>query len=128
VTQYLLDTDALIDFSKGTQPASSWILSWIDDGESVAVCGISVAEFYSGLTEAVEEGWQRFFASVQYLDITPAAAMRAGRYRYRSRLAGNNITTTDALMAAVASEYGATLVTGNVKHFPMEDLIILSIR
>jgi predicted nucleic acid-binding protein len=49
VTRYLLDTDAPIDFSKGSEPATSRILSWIDATDIVAVCAISVAEFFAGL-------------------------------------------------------------------------------
>jgi len=37
MTRYLLDTDALIDFSKGAEPATSLILSWIDGSEVVGV-------------------------------------------------------------------------------------------
>lgn len=45
MTRYLLDTDALIDFAKGAEPAISYVLSWIDGSDVVAVCAISVAEF-----------------------------------------------------------------------------------
>ena len=41
MTRYLLDTDALIDFSKRREPASSRILSWVDEGETVGVCAIA---------------------------------------------------------------------------------------
>jgi len=38
------------------------------------------------------------------------------------------MTITDALLAATARGYQATLVTSNVKDFPLEELSVLSIR
>ena len=52
MTRYLLDTDALIDFSKGSEPATSHILSWIDAGDTLGVCAIcmttGISAFDSG--------------------------------------------------------------------------------
>src|SRR5262245_4587397 len=43
--QYLLDTTALIDFSKRFEPARSKILELIDTGHQLAVCCVTAAEF-----------------------------------------------------------------------------------
>lgn len=128
MTCYLLDTDALIDFSKGFEPSTSRILSWIDGEDVVALCAISVAEFAAGLAADEIARWQRFIHSLTYLDISPRAAIRAGEDRYRLSRLGRTLTKADALLAAVAREFGATLVTGNVKDFPMDDVALLSIR
>ena len=45
MTTYLLDTTAFIDFSKRREPAYSQLLAWIDNGDALAVCAISVAEY-----------------------------------------------------------------------------------
>jgi predicted nucleic acid-binding protein len=128
MTRYLLDTDALIDFSRGIEPASSSIISWLDGSDVVAVCPVTVAEFFAGL--AIEEAfqWTGFIAALPYWEISIEAAMHAGQYRYAFARTGQRITITDALLAAVAQEQGATLVTGNVKEFPMRGLSLLSIR
>jgi predicted nucleic acid-binding protein len=128
MTYYLLDTDALIDFSRGVEPATSWILSWIDGADIVAVCAVSVAEFYSGLSAEQAQRWQPFISSLTYWDVGRQAAMQSGQERYRLARGGRAITTTDALIACVAREQGATLVTGNVKDFPMMGLSVLSVR
>jgi predicted nucleic acid-binding protein len=125
---YLLDTDVLIDYSRGIEPATSTILGWIDGTDTVAVCAITVAEFYAGLMEAQASSWTPFFASLPYWHISRVAAMRAGEYRHRFARAGHSLTTTDALLAAVAVEQGATLVTRKVKDFPMEGLTLLALR
>src|SRR5947209_6099546 len=102
MTRYLLDTDALIDFSKGVEPAIASILSWIDGSDVVAVCSVPVAEFYAGLSSEQATHWHRFITSLTYWDISSEAAMRAGQYRYTFARAGQSITITDALLAALA--------------------------
>jgi predicted nucleic acid-binding protein len=128
MTRYLLDTDALIDFSKGAQPATSLILSWIDSDETVAICAITVAEFFAGLTREQAIEWERFITALTFWDISPEVAMRAGQDRYTLARAGTRITTTDALLAAAARAHSAILVTGNVGHYPMPDLSLLPLR
>lgn len=128
MTRYLLDTDALIDFSKGAQPATSSILSWIDGDDTVALCPISVAEFYAGLTTQQASHWKRFIVSLPYWEVSLDAAMQAGQFRYAHAGTGYHITTADALVGAVALEHVATLVTGNAKHFPMKGLSLHSLR
>lgn len=128
MTQYLLDTDALIDFSKGAEPATSLILSWIDGSDTVAVCPITVAEFFAGLTREQAAHWEQFVAALDYWEISRGAAVRAGQERYALARTGRSTTTTDMLLAAVARECDATLVTGNVKDFPLSDLSLLPLR
>lgn len=127
MTRYLLDTDVLIDFSKGREPTTEILLSWIDGDDIVAVCPISVAEFYAGLSPDHAEQWHPFFASLPYWGISREAAIEAGRYRYTQARAGLRLTMTDALVAAVAVERTATLVTRNVRHFRLEQLSVLSL-
>jgi predicted nucleic acid-binding protein len=128
MTGYLLDTDALIDFSKGAEPATSLILSWIDGSDDVAICPITVAEFYAGLTPEQASRWTPFINALTYWDISREAAMQAGQYRQALARAGRHITVTDALLAAVAQEQQSTLVTGNRKDFPIDGLSLLSVR
>jgi predicted nucleic acid-binding protein len=124
VTAFLLDTSALIDFSKRWEPARTQILAWVDARETLASCAISIAEFYSGLPAPEREIWDEFTASLAYWPISIDAAMRAGQDRYRYARQGKAIAMTDALIAAVAREHHAILVTRNVKHFPMDDLML----
>lgn len=49
MTRYLLDTTALIDFSKGREPARTRIPQMIAAGDELAVCAVNVAEFYAGV-------------------------------------------------------------------------------
>lgn len=127
MTLYLLDTDALIDFSKRREPAYARVLAWIDAAEAVGVCAITVAEFSTGLSAADLEAWHAFLTSLLYWDISPAAAMRAGQDRRTFARQGRSLSTTDCLVAAVAREQGAFVVTGNVKDYPMVDVQVFSL-
>jgi predicted nucleic acid-binding protein len=127
MTRFLLDTDALIDFSKQREPAASRITSWIDVGETVGVCAITVAEFAAGLSAAQLGEWEDFLTSLTYWEISPYSAMLAGQDRYVFAREGKAISITDCLIAAVARHKDALVVTGNVKHYPMDDVRVFSL-
>jgi predicted nucleic acid-binding protein len=126
--RYILDTTALIDFSKGFEPARSKILGMIERREQLAICCVSVVEFFSGLTPAERDHWREFFSTLAYWDVSPEAAMQAGRWRYEYRRKGIQLSTTDALVAATAWEHGTILITNNTKHYPMPEVKLLSAR
>lgn len=128
MSRYLLDTDVLIDFSKGIESVTARLLGWIDGIDTVGVCAVSVAEFSAGLSPEQALEVEPLLASLTYWDISWRAAVRAGQDRYAFARAGTTISVTDALLAAVAREQEATLVTSNLKDFPMEDVSLLSIR
>lgn len=100
----------------------------IDTGDEVGVCPIDVAEFYFGLPSDTHPVWDEFFSALTYWTISRQAAMQAGRYRYEFARKGQSLTTTDALVAAVAQEHHAVVVTDNVKAYPMPDIRILALR
>jgi predicted nucleic acid-binding protein len=128
MTRYLLDTTALIDFSKDREPIRSRILSMIKAGDELGVCAINVAEFYTGVIPATEyPALDQFIRSLAYWEITFGTAVRAGRYRYDFLRTGQTLSTTDVLVAAVARERYATLVTSNRKLYPMTDVTLLSL-
>lgn len=125
MTAFLLDTTVLIAFAKHWEPAYSQVLAWVDARETLAVCAISVAEFYAGLSASESETWNDFVSALTYWPITREAAMQAGHDRYRFARQGRAIAITDALIAAVARERHAVLVTNNVNDFPTDDLVLL---
>jgi hypothetical protein len=50
----------------------------LNQGEQLAVCCVSVAEFFTGLGPEQRDEWQRFFALLPYWDIGPEASAQAG--------------------------------------------------
>jgi len=61
-------------------------------------------------------------APFAYWDIAAPVAKRAGHYRYVYARRGQPLAVADTLMASLAIANDATLVSGNVKDFPMPEL------
>lgn len=124
----MLDTSILIDLSKLDGVARSQVYKWIAAGDDLAICGIQISEFYRGLSPEERGDWDAFFADLLFWDISQSAARRAGIDQYDFARRGRQINTPDAVIAAVAREYRAVLVTNNVRDFPMDDIEIVSLR
>lgn len=128
MARYLLDTTALIDFSKGREPARSRILRMIDDGDDVGVCAINVAEFCAGLPPEQRPIWDEFIEALHYWDINLEAARYAGQLRYDLARKGQTLSMADALIAAVALAEEAVLITDNVRHYQVPGLVLMPLQ
>jgi tRNA(fMet)-specific endonuclease VapC len=128
VAEYLLDTNALVDFLYGTSAAVELIDSLSREGNTLAVCSVSIAELYSGLAEGDKTAVEQVLSAFEYWDISQGAAKRAGTYRYRFARRGVQLSTPDTLQAALAVDRDAYLVTRNVRDFPMRDLRVITWR
>jgi predicted nucleic acid-binding protein len=126
--KYLLHTDTLIDCILGINETRQRVYALIEQGDEVALCPITVAELYSGMTEKRRTNWESWLKALSYWHISIMAAMRAGGYRKAASKSGRTIPVTDALLAAIAHENDATLLTSNIKDYPMKDIRVLSLR
>ena len=122
--RYLIDSSALIDWLKGKPPAVSLFADLVQGGHTLAVNAIAVAEVYSGLGPDERDATDRFVSDLDYWDIDLETATLAGAYRYQFARQGRTLSLPDVIMAAHAIRNGATLVTGNVRDFPMLDVAI----
>jgi predicted nucleic acid-binding protein len=126
--RYLLDTDTLIDCILGTGNTRERIQELIEREEEVALSPVTVAEVYSGLSEKRRIKWKSWLLSLSYWHIDFDVAAQAGTYRKTASEAGRTLSTTDSLLAALARDKGAILLTSNIKDYPMKDVRILSLR
>ena len=108
--KYLLDTGTLIDCILDTGNTRQRVTSMIEAGDEIALCPITVAELYSGLTEKRRARWQEWLLALPYWQISAGAAMRAGVDRKSMSDAGKTLSLTDSLIAAVARENEACTV------------------
>ncbi|MGH2615024.1 MAG: type II toxin-antitoxin system VapC family toxin [Thermomicrobiales bacterium] len=120
--RYLLDTSVLIDVSKDVEPVSSLVRNWLDGPDEVGTCGVVVAELFAGLGSNEHPFWISFVDRLTFWNVTRPIAIHAGMVRHRHLRKGISLSTPDTLIAAVAISVGATLVTRNVKDFPMDGL------
>jgi len=128
VTLYLLDTTTIIDLSKGNPVTDRRMREAFARGDHPGVCSIVVCEFETGLLAADRPGWEQILRRLWFWPTSLQAAQRAGQERFAFAHRGVQIAVTDALIAAVAREVGAVLVTDNVKDFPQPDLQVVSWR
>lgn len=119
---YLLDASALIDWLQGMPAARRLMETLTNAGHDLAVCCVSVAEVYSGLNEDERLAVEPAVSALHYWNISFEAGAMAGQLRYLYRRRGIQLSTPDALIAALAIVRNAVLVTGNVKDFPMPEI------
>jgi len=122
--RYLLDTNVLIDLSHGVEPAQSTVRGWLASRAEVALCAVQIAEYFSGLGPIARPSHGAFLRAFAHWDISRRAAVQAGAYRSVFPRMGIQVSTPDALIAAVARVHSATLVTRNARDFPLTDVRI----
>lgn len=116
----LLDTDILINFLRGKAVVQELLLSVAE--ESTIYCSvITVAEIHAGMRPHERQKTIELIDSLNIIEVTREIAERAGKYKRDEK--GHALELDDCLIAATAFAMRATLVTGNGKHYPMQDII-----
>jgi len=125
VIKIVLDTDVLIDVLRGREAARSFLEDIAD--RFVPCCSvISVAEIHVGMRPEEEAATKAFLDSLVILPVTQEIAETAGRFKKRST--SRRLELADCLIAATAFVEAATLATGNIKDYPMEEITVLNAR
>ena len=119
---YLLDTSVIVDALNGKQNRDYLFKELLQRGHLLACCSINVTEVYAGLRSHEETRTRELLESLQYLPISWAVARLAGLLKRDYGREGITLATTDATLAAVAIHYQLTLITDNLKHYPMKEL------
>lgn len=127
MSAFLIDTDILVDLSKKQPSAIAWFKKAFEENLEIAVCPINIAEFYSGITPNKRRLWDDFFEILECWAITKSISRQAGIWRYNFSRTGSTISTQDSLIAATALAHNATLLTKNIKDYPMANLRVLTI-
>jgi len=127
MTTYLLDTTVLVDYFRGRERAKLLLERLVDEGHTLALCGINVAELFAGLPEKQRPLARELIDTLNYLGVPPGVAELAGTVRFEAARQGITIHLPDAIIAAVAMANSAILVTANVRDFPMEELYLLEL-
>lgn len=122
--RYLLDTDCVIDHLHSITSTTDFIAQVIAGGHTLATCSVVLAETYTGLRQADIAWAEQLLSTCAFLPTSEDAARQAGRWRYLFRRQGITLSTTDCLIAATAQEHGATVITGNARHFQMPGVLV----
>ena len=124
--RYLLDTTLIVDHAHGFQPAMELLRRLYEDGSELFTCDVVVCEALSGGSVEHRDSVSRLLAPLEYVATTPTAARRAGEARLGRHLAGGKLGAGDALIAAVAADLGATIVTRNRPDFERQGSRVLT--
>ena len=119
---YLLDSSVLIDLLHGKGGQDELVRELVFRKERLVCCAITVAELYSGILPKDAPKLDKLFRSLEYFEITPEAARKAGLERAQYRRKGKVLSLADALLAALAIDQDMFLVTSNRRDFPMPEL------
>jgi predicted nucleic acid-binding protein len=112
----LVDTNVLIDYSRGRREAVEYLESL---ETPPMISAITVAELYGGVREGVErKDLDELVERLTVIQINGEIAQAGGLYR-RDYFRSYGVGLADAIIAATAESVNATMVTLNKKHFPM---------
>jgi len=121
---YLLDTSVIIDALNGKRNRDQLFKELLQQGHLLACCPINVTEVYAGLRSHEDNRTRELLESLQYFPLTWPVARLAGLLKLDYGRKGITLATTAATMAAVAIHHQLTLITDNLKHYPMRELSI----
>lgn len=114
----LFDTDVLIEHLRGNEHATALLLEASSVGR--AACSVLTRfELLAGMRSQERSRIRQLLDSLTNLEASLEVANRAGEWARLYRRSHVGISSIDYLIAATADVYGADLLTGNVKHFPM---------
>lgn len=122
MTTFLIDSDVLADFFQ-KRPYALQLIEKLSQAGNLAVSLLTVSELRAGWTND-----QAAFFLPQLYDLTKAFGLTesiaelAGLLRYAYKTKGVSLPTVDTLIAATALINGQTLVTRNIKDYPMPEL------
>jgi tRNA(fMet)-specific endonuclease VapC len=94
----------------------------------LAVNAIAVAEIYSGLREQEADKARRLIAGFDFWVIEFNVAQLAGELRAQFQRMGRTLSLPDMMIAAHALSRGATVITDNLRDFPVADLKLLPVN
>lgn len=122
---HLLDTSTIIDILRGREEVVALVEELASFGVRFGITCVNVAEIFAGMKKPEEETTRTYIDSFSYIDIDRETAELAGTLFRNYRTKGKTLSVTDTLIAACCLKNNLTLITANVKHFPMPELRII---
>jgi len=123
--RYLLDTTLLADHANGYPPAVALLRQLFEEGGELYTCDVVTCEALSGGTDEHLQAIRALLRPLEYVATSPVAARWAGRSRLRRHHEGGKLGIGDALIAGVAIDLRAVVVTRNRPDFARQGVEIL---
>jgi predicted nucleic acid-binding protein len=123
--EYLLDSDVLI-WQLRDQQETVELLAGLSRRGIMACSVMSIVEVQAGARRSEENKTNTLLDSLKAYDVTPTIANLAGEFIRDYRAKGITLDFVDSIVAATAVIHGLTLLTYNVKHYPMPEIKLYS--
>jgi len=124
--RYLLDSTLLIDHANRDAPAAALLARLHGEPAELYTCDVVTCEVLSQGDADHLHHLRVLLAALEYVSTSPDAARRAAEARRLRRQAGGKLGLGDALIAAVAADLGATIVTRNRPDFARQGINVLT--
>ncbi len=124
--RFLLHSTLLIDHANRDAEAMGLLLSLVEDGHDLFTCDVVTCESLSKGDSNDIRHLETLLDALDYVALTPTAARAAGVARRERRIAGGRRSLGDALIAALANELGATVITRNTSDFARQGVPTLT--
>lgn len=118
---FLPDTNIFIYAYYGEEPYASSLTKWVK-GRFLYISAIVAAEFLVGAKLKEEKDFLALLDKFDSLPVDTAIAQIGAGYRKDFLKKGYQLRLPDCLIAATAKFYEATLVSSDLKDFPMKDI------
>ena len=119
--RYLLDSTLLIDHGNNDPAAMELLERLVADGHDLYTCDVVTCETLSLKRDDLDH-LQALLDALEYVSTGPSAARWAAGSRRARHGAGGKRAVRDALVAGVAAELGAVVVTRNRRDFTSQGI------
>ena len=121
---YLIETDILIDLFNKRVEADELIFELSKSGRLVA-SAVTIAELRAGWDDEQASYYlPKLYAIVEVISLTKEIAEYAGKLRNIYGKKGQVLPTVDTLIASTCIINDYTLVTRNIRHYPMKEITL----
>ncbi len=124
---YLLDSDVLVWFLRGREDTVA-LLRELKKSAVPGYSALSVLEVMGWVKKHEEKETQEFLQSLELCPFDGKAAFLAAHYLREYRAKGKTLDPVDAGVAATCVVNNLTLVTYNIKDFPMQELEVYPLK
>jgi predicted nucleic acid-binding protein len=124
--RYLLDSTLLIDHGNADPAATGLLRRLVEEGHDLYTCDVVTCETLSRGDDEQLRHLGVLLDALDYVATSPTAARWAARSRRERHLAGGKRSLGDALIAGVAAELGAVIVTRNRPDFERQGVAVLA--
>lgn len=115
--RYLLDTNLLIEHVNSQPDAMAMLERLFSQPADLLTCDVVTCEALSGGTTEERRALRQLLDALEYVATAPSAARAAAGLRRRTGQRRNPRSLADALIAGIARDVDATVVTRNRPDF-----------